>query len=428
MLGPRGVALIPGAMLQTRNSDVHFPFRQDSDFWYLTGYDEPDALLVLVPGRPQGEAVLFCRDRDRERERWDGPRVGLERAITEYGFDDAFPIGDADEVVPGLLEGREKVYYNLGRQPAFDQRVIGWVQRLHQGRRHSLPPEELVSLTHTLHEQRLLKSKSEIKAMHQAGRMAAAAHIQLMRQVRANMNEAELSASLLFDFHRQGSAPSYLPIVGAGDNACVLHYIANNQTMRDGDLVLVDAGCEWEYYASDITRCFPVNGRFSAAQQALYEVVLEAQAAAIAKAMPGHAWSELHEAAVAVICQGLLDLGLIQGDYQECLETGAYKRFFMHKTGHWLGLDVHDVGDYQVDGESRTLEAGMVLTVEPGIYVPADCTSVDERWRGIGIRIEDDVAITRQGQQILTEDAPKAIAEIEALMQRRTVSGGVAAA
>lgn len=417
MVGPNGVAIIPGASLQTRNSDVHFPFRQDSDFWYLTGFDEPDALLVLAPGREQGEAVLFCRDRDPERERWDGPRAGLEGAISRYGFDDAFPFSDADEVVPGLMEGREKVYCNLGKQLAFDQRVITWMNRLHQGHRKvAHPPEQLAALGHTLHEQRLIKSSAEIKAMRRSAQLAAAAHRRLMAVCRPGMTEAQLNAELLHEFHSQGSETSYLPIVGGGNNACILHYIDNNQALRDGDLVLVDAGCEVEKYASDITRTFPVNGRFSSPQQALYEVVLAAQIAAIEKAQAGQPWLAGHEAAVNVIAQGLIDLGLLQGDVSECIESGTYRQFFMHKTGHWLGLDVHDVGDYTVDGASRELEPGMVLTIEPGIYVPADCMDVDERWRGIGIRIEDDVAVTRAQADVLSADVPKTIQEIEALM------------
>lgn len=417
-IGTKGVALIPGARLQIRNNDVHFPFRQDSDFWYLTGFDEPEALLVLVPGREQGEVILFCRERNEERERWDGPRLGLDGACERFGFDDAFPITDAHEVVPGLLEGREKVYYNMGKQLTLDKTVVTWVNRLHQGqRRNGHPPEELASLTHTLHEQRLVKSAAELKAMRQSAQLAASAHRRLMRVCRPGMNESRLQAELIHEFQCNGSEASYLPIVGGGNNACVLHYIDNNQLLKDGDLVLVDAGCEVEKYASDITRTFPVNGRFNSHQQALYEVVLAAQLAAIEQARPGLAWNGIHDAAVRVITQGLIDLKLIQGDLDECIETEAFRQFFMHKTGHWLGLDVHDVGDYQVDSESRTLEAGMVLTVEPGIYIPADCDSVAEHWRGIGIRIEDDIALTRQGHEVLSDDVPKTVAEIEAVMK-----------
>ncbi|GAB4201164.1 MAG: Xaa-Pro aminopeptidase [Wenzhouxiangellaceae bacterium] len=417
MIGADGVALIPGGQLQTRNNDVHFPFRQDSDFWYLTGFDEPDALLVLAPGRQQGSTVLFCRDRDPERERWDGVRVGVEQARERYGFDDTFPIEVLDDVAPGLLEGYDRILYNLGRSAFYDNKVINWIQRLHGGQRKSRhPPEELVSLTHSLHELRLFKSKQEIKAMQQAAKISAAAHQRLMQICRPGMNEAELGATLHYEFMRQQCQASYLPIVGGGNNACILHYIDNNQPLRDGDLVLVDAGCEAHKYAADITRTFPVNGRFSAEQKALYEIVLEAQLAAIAEARPERSWIGMHDAATRVIAQGLLDLGLIKGSLEEVLEAKSYEPFFMHKTGHWLGLDVHDVGDYKVDDQWRQLEKDMVLTVEPGIYISADNHQVDERWRGIGIRIEDDVLVTRQQPKVLSSDAVKTVADIESLM------------
>lgn len=413
------IAILAAAPERTRNRDVEHPYRQDSDFWYLTGFPEPEAVVALIPGREHGEFVLFCRERDRTMETWNGYRAGPEGAVERYGADDAFPIGDIDEILPGLIEGRDRVYYDLGRDPGFDQRVMSWVNAIRDKvRTGAHPPGEFLALTHLLHDQRLYKSAGELKLMRRAGEIAAAAHVRAMQVVAPGMYEYQLEAEYLHEFLRQGArSPAYPSIVGGGRNGCILHYIDNSEKLRDGDLVLVDAGCELECYASDITRTFPVNGRFSRDQQALYEVVLAAQHAAIAEVQPGNHWNQSHEAALAVLTQGMIDLGLLAGNPAELIETEAYKRFFMHRTGHWLGLDVHDVGDYKVHDEWRVLEPGMVLTVEPGLYVAPDDDTVDARWRGIGIRIEDDVAVTRKGHEVLTDGVPKAAAEVEKLMQ-----------
>ncbi len=404
MIGREAIAVVPGARLAVRNGDVHYRFRQNSDFWYLTGFDEPDAVLVLIPGRAAGETIVFCRPRNPERERWDGPRAGLEGARRWLSADDAFPIDDLDDVMPGLLENRSRVHYQIGRDPAFDERLLHGLNRLHSGRRPAhIPPEDLIGFGHTLHELRLLKSRDELKWIRRAVAISCAAHERVLAGLRPGRNERDIAADLLHEFHRHGLEAAYQPIVGGGAHACTLHYIANDAELKDGEMVLIDAGCEYEKYAADLTRTWPVNGRFSKAQRALYEVVLAAQHAALAQVRPGAAWQAVHDAAFAAITQGLIDLGLLPGSFSEQLEAGGAKRFFMHKTGHWLGLDVHDVGDYQIDGHSRALEPGMVMTVEPGLYIPPDATEVAAEWRGIGIRIEDNVAVTREGCEVLSE-------------------------
>ncbi len=423
MIGPQAAAIIPGALQKIRNNDVHYPFRQDSDFWYLTGFNEPDAMLVLLPSGGTGNApsrsILFCRERDILREQWDGPRAGLEGAMQDYAMDDAFPITDIDDILPGLLEGREQVHFPLGRDSEFDQRVIAWTRYQRRGSldQSGAMPEELVSLTHLLHELRVIKTRYERQAMRRAAEVSAAAHVRAMRAVKKLSNERELMAELLYEYTRSGCQASYEPIVAAGANACVLHYLANNQPIHANDLVLIDSACEYANYAADITRTFPARGKFSAEQKTIYNIVLEAQLSAISKATTRHHWDDVHDAALTVIIDGLLDIGLLSGSREQAMETRSYQRFFMHKTGHWLGLDVHDVGDYQVDQMPRQLEPGMVMTVEPGIYISADDESVDERWRGIGVRIEDDVLVTKTGPEILSESVPKAIDEIEALVQ-----------
>lgn len=411
------IAIVPAAPERTRNRDVEHPYRQDSDFWYLSGFPEPEAVMALIPGREHGEFVVFCRERDRTMEIWNGYRAGPEGAVEKYGADDAFPISDINEILPGLIEGRERVYYDLGRDAEFDRQVMSWVNSIRaKVRTGAHPPGEFLALTHLLHDMRLYKSAAELKVMRRAGEIAAAAHIRAMRAVHPGMYEYQLEAEYLHEFMRHGArSPAYPSIVGGGANACILHYIENSEKLRDGDLVLVDAGCEYHSYASDITRTFPVNGRFSRDQQALYEVVLAAQDAAIEEVRPGQHWNAFHETALTILTQGLRDLGLLKGEVTELIETEAYRPFFMHRTGHWLGLDVHDVGDYKVHDAWRVLEPGMVVTVEPGLYIAPDETSVDSRWRGIGIRIEDDVAVTRDGPDILTIDVPKRVADIEAL-------------
>ena len=420
-LEDNSIVILPAAPERTRNRDIEYPYRQDSDFWYLSGFPEPEAVMVLIPGREHGEFVLFCRERDRAMETWHGYRAGPEGAVAQYGADDAFPIADIDEILPGLVEGRERVYYDIGREQEFDRRLMGWVNSIRaRVRSGAHPPGEFLALTHLLHDQRLYKSAAELKTMRRAAEIAAAAHVRAMQKVRPGLYEYQLEAEYLHEFNRNGArSPAYPSIVGGGKNGCILHYIDNNQKLKAGDLVLVDAGAEYECYASDITRTFPVSGKFSASQQALYELVLAAQQAAIDQTRAGEHWNAPHEAAVQVLTQGMKDLRLLAGDVTELIETEAYKRFYMHRTGHWLGLDVHDVGDYKVHDEWRVLEPGMVMTVEPGIYIAPDDDSVASKWRGIGIRIEDDVAITRQGLEVLTEAAPKTIAEIEKLMKQK---------
>ena len=417
MAGRDAIVIVPSAPERVRSNDSHYPYRQDSDFHYLSGFAEPDAVLALIPGREQGETILFCRERDAERERWDGARAGTEGAVHDYGFDDAFPIEDIDDILPGMIEGRTRVYYHFGRDPEFDLKLIGWVNRVRADvRKGAVPPHEFVALSHLLHDLRLYKSRGELRIMKKSAKIAAAAHVRAMRTTRPGMNEHEVEAELLHEFRRHGAVPSYEPIVGGGANACVLHYRANNAPLRDGDLLLIDAGAEYECYASDITRTFPVNGRFTDEQRAIYDIVLAAQAAAIDEVRPGRAFDAYHEAAVRVITRGLIRLGLLEGTLERNLREHAYRTFYMHKTGHWLGLDVHDVGDYRIDGEFRLLEPGMVVTVEPGIYIAPELKRVPARFRGIGIRIEDDVVVTRGDPDIMTESVPRDADAIEALM------------
>ncbi len=419
MAGPDAILIVAAAPERVRNNDAHYPYRQDSDFHYLTGFGEPDAVLVLVPGRSPAEAILFCRERDPERERWDGPRVGTEGAVDTLGLDDAFPIDDIDDILPGLIEGRRRVYYHFGRDTAFDLKLIGWVNRVRALiRQGSSPPHEFVALSHLLHDLRLYKSRAELGLMRQSARIAAEAHVRAMQATRPGIGEHAVEAELLHTFRRHGAVASYEPIVGGGANACVLHYRANNAMLSDGSLLLVDAGAEYQCYASDITRTFPVNGRFSPAQRTLYDIVLDAQLAAIEEVRAGRSFDAYHQAAVRVITKGLIRIGLLAGGLEKNLRERAYLRFYMHKTGHWLGLDVHDVGDYRVDGEFRELEPGMVVTVEPGLYIAADAKDVPEKFRGIGIRIEDDIAVTRGAPDVLSSGVPKEVDAIEALMAK----------
>jgi Xaa-Pro aminopeptidase len=418
MMGRGAIAIVPAASVKQRNNDVEYHYRQDSDFQYLTGFGEPEAVAVLVPGRPAGEYVLFVRDRDPTRETWDGARAGPEGAVAQFGADDAFPIADIDEILPGLLERCARVYYTMGVHHDFDQRVFGWVNGLRaQAKKGLHTPQEFVALDHLLHEMRLFKSRAELDAMRRAGDIAANAHRRAMKSAAPGVMEYEVMADILHEFHRQRADISYHPIVGSGPNACVLHYHANDRQMKDGDLLLIDAGCEYDYYASDITRTFPVNGRFSAPQRALYEVVLAAQHAAIQKVRPGNHWNEPHEAAVRVVTQGLVRLGLLKGKVPALIKDEAYRKFFMHRTGHWLGMDVHDVGEYKVGEEWRLFEPGMVTTIEPGIYVAPGTKGVARQWQGIGIRIEDDVVVTDGEPEVLTSGVPTDADEIERLVQ-----------
>ncbi|MCX7057681.1 MAG: Xaa-Pro aminopeptidase [Proteobacteria bacterium] len=417
MMGKDAIAILPAALVRRRNADTEYPYRQDSDFHFLTGFPEPEAVAVLIPQRAEGDYVLFCRDRDPLRELWDGPRAGTEGAIERYGAADAFPIGDIDDILPGLLESRARVYHTMGLNPEFDQRVIGWVNGLRAQARHGLhTPQEFVALDHLLHDMRLYKSRAELDTMRRSAAIAVAAHQRAMRLAAPGVMEYELAAEFMHEFHRHKAEIAYEPIVGGGANGCVLHYRANAAELRDGDLVLIDAGCELDYYASDITRTFPVNGRYSPAQRAVYEVVLQAHSAAVAQCVAGNHWNDPHDAAVRAITHGLVSLGLLKGKVPKLIKEGAYREFFMHRTGHWLGLDVHDVGDYKVGDAWRVLEPGMVLTVEPGIYLPPTHRGIPKEFRGIGIRIEDDVAVTRGAPEILTDALIRDPDDIEAFM------------
>jgi len=412
------IAIIPAAPVKIRNRDAEFAYRQSSDFYYLSGFSEAEAVIVLIPGREHGESVLFCREKNPEYERWNGLLAGPEFAVAKYLFDDAFPVDDIDEILPGLLEDKQRVYFSMGLDEKFDRRVMEWVNIIRSKvRSGAKPPGEFVVLEHLLHDMRLYKSAAEVRIMREAARISAEAHVMAMQACKPGMFEYQLEGLMLGHFMMQGSrSPAYTSIVGGGANACILHYVANTQKLKAGDLVLIDAGCELDNYASDITRTFPVSGKFSAEQKILYEIVLAAQLAAIGQVVPGNHWNQPHEAAVKVITEGLREAGLLEGELNELIEQEAYKKFYMHRTGHWLGMDVHDVGDYKVGGEWRVLEPGMVMTVEPGIYVAPELTDVDERWKGIGIRIEDDVLVQKQSAAILSHGVPKSIDDIEHLM------------
>ncbi len=418
-VGEGNIALIGSASMHTRNRDVNYPFRQDSDFYYLTGFNEPDALAVFVPGRAQGEYILFCREFDAKKALWEGAHSGLEGATTHYDADDAFPIDDLDDILPGLLENKTKVFYPMGCNLELDHNLLEWINHIrNQSRSGIIAPGELVSLALILHEMRLFKSAEELKLMRRAAEVSAHAHVRAMKACKAGLYEYQIEAELIHHFIDNGlRSVAYPSIVAGGKNACTLHYTENNSKLKNGDLLLIDAGAECDHYAADITRTFPISGRFNEAQKQLYQLVLNAQTAALEQIKPGFAWNLAHDASVEILTQGLLDLGLLKGKLKKLIKDEKYKQFYMHRIGHWLGMDVHDVGDYKIKQEWRLLEAGMVLTVEPGLYIPPDCKSVDEKWRGIGIRIEDDVLVTPTGHEILTSGVPKSIADIEALMQ-----------
>lgn len=418
-IGIGNVALLGSAAHRVRNRDVDYPFRQDSDFYYLTGFNEADALAVFVPGREEGEYVLFCREFDPAKALWEGAHAGLEGATRHFGADQAFAIDEADEKLPELLADKRKIFYPLGYDADLDASVMAWINQVRRQVRSGVTaPFELSDLGNIVHEMRLIKSVSELKLMRKAADISAQGHIKAMQSCQAGKYEYQIEAELVSHFTRAGlRAVAYPSIVAGGNNACTLHYTANADVLKKGDLLLIDAGAECDHYAADITRTFPVSGRFSDAQRMLYQLVLDAQLAAIATVKPGASWIAPHEAAVEVLVRGLVKLGLLKGRVKKIIKNEKYKPFYMHKTGHWLGMDVHDVGAYKLNGEWRTLQPGMVLTVEPGLYIAADCQDVDAQWRGIGIRIEDDVLVTADGHDVLTHRAPKAIADIEALMQ-----------
>ncbi|MCO7226225.1 Xaa-Pro aminopeptidase [Pleionea sp. CnH1-48] len=417
-MGPNSIAIIASSQEQVRSRDVDYLFRQDSDFHYLSGFPEPNAIMALIPGREHGEFVMFCNEKDLEMETWHGRRYGTEGACATFEADDAFPIDDIDDILPGMMEGRDRIFYELGKRPEFDRRVIDWVNKIRtQVKKGAQPPGEFVDLRHALHDMRLFKSSAEVKLMRQVTEIAADAHCHAMKVCEPGMTELDIEAELHHQFARRGARfPAYPSIVASGDNACILHYTENHSKLKNGDLLLIDAGAELHNYASDITRTFPINGKFSRAQKRVYEIVLKAQLAAIEEVKPGNHWMQPHNKAVEVLTVGMVELGLLKGELDKLIEAEAYKRFYMHKTGHWIGLDVHDVGDYQIDGEPRVLEPGMVMTVEPGMYIPADSQGVDKSLLGIGVRIEDDVLVTPDGHEVLSSGVPKSVEEIEQLM------------
>ena len=372
MMEPESIAIIPSAPVSSRNRDIDYPYRPDSDFYYLTGFPEPETVAVLIPGRKQAEYVLFCREHDPEREVWDGARAGQDGAIDKYGADDSFPIGDLDDILPRMLEQCRRVYYALGNNSDLDRRMSEWINHIRSKSRTGIQgPLEFIALDHYLHDMRLYKSRSELKAMRKAATISAQAHKRAMRICRPGMNESLIEAEITNQCAIKGARyQAYPSIVAGGNNGCVLHYVENKDELKDGDLLLIDAGCEYDYYASDITRTFPINGKFTPNQRLLYELVLKAQLAAIAKVKPGNHWDDPHNAAVRAITRGLVELGILKGKVPTLIKNEDYKRFYMHRTGHWLGMDVHDVGDYKIDGQWRMLEPGMALTIEPGLYIP----------------------------------------------------------
>ncbi len=412
-----GVAVIATSPERPRNRDTHFPYRFDSHFYYLTGFAEPDAALVLIAGEAP-RSILFCREKDPERELWEGTRHGPEAARERFAFEEALTIANLDSSLEQLLENQPALYYPVGAAPEWDARVMRWLNAVRQRSRAGVAaPERLQDVRALIDEMRLLKDAAELAVMRRAAGISAAAHRRAMRAAAPGKKEYEIEAELLYEFRRHGAQfPAYWPIVAGGANACVLHYVSNDGPLADGELLLIDAGCELDGYASDITRTFPVNGRFSAAQRDAYQLVLSAQLAAIAKVGPGNAWNEPHDAAVRVLAQGMLDLGLLKGSLDETLEKETYKRFYMHRTGHWLGLDVHDAGEYKHAGAWRSLAPGMTLTVEPGLYIRA-AQDVPPALAGIGIRIEDDVLVTPDGREVLSGEAPKRVDDVEALMR-----------
>ena len=412
-----GVAIVPTAPERLRNRDSDYLYRFDSYFYYLTGFPEPDAVLVLIAG-PAPKSILFCREKHPERELWEGFRYGPGAAREAFGFDEGYPIGELDAKLPQLIANQPALHYAPGMDPAWDARIMRWLNEVRAlARTGVVAPTEIRDLRATLDAMRLVKDEYELALMRRAAGISAGAHVRAMRVTRPAMVEYEIEAELLYEFRRHGSQfPAYWPIVAGGPNACILHYRENDKPLEDGTLLLIDAGCELDGYAADITRTFPVSGRYSGPQREIYDLVLAAQLAAIAEVKPGNPWIAPHDAAVKVLAQGFIDLGLCRGTLDTVLEKEGYKRFYMHRTGHWLGLDVHDAGDYKEGGDWRALRPGMTLTVEPGCYIrPAE--DVPERFWNIGVRIEDDALVTAAGCEILTAGAPKLVAEVEALMR-----------
>ena len=419
-MGPHSIAIIATSPVAMRNRDADYKFRADSSFFYLTGFAEPEAVAIIETFESIDEGYtysLFCRERDREMEIWHGYRAGVDGAVEDYDADEAYAIDLLDEEIIEKLLNKQKLFYRMGQQADFDARVAKWIAEANgESRKGISAPAQVIQLDRILDEMRLHKSTQEIELMQIASTISAQAHTRAMQAVKPGMMEYALEAELNYIFGQNGCVPSYNSIVGGGENGCILHYVENDKVLKDGDLVLIDAACEYQLYASDITRTFPVNGKFSSEQKALYEVVLKAQLAAIDAVRIGNSYKEPHRIAVRILVQGLLDLGLMQGNIEQIIESESFHQFYMHGTGHWLGLDVHDVGSYKIEGEWRAYEEGMTVTVEPGLYIAPDDETVDAKWRGIGIRIEDDVVVTKDGPRVLTAEVVKTVEEIEALM------------
>ncbi len=421
-MGLRSIAIIATSPVALRNRDADYKYRADSSFFYLTGFAEPEAVAVIETFDTEEEGYtysLFCRERDREMEIWNGYRAGVDGAVDDYEADEAYAIDLLDEEILTKLQNKDKLFYRIGHNAEFDARVAKWIATASgESRRGTSAPAQIMQLDRIIDEMRLHKDENEIELMQLASDISAEAHTLAMQKVRPGMMEYALEAELNYVFGKNGCVPSYNSIVGGGENACILHYVENDKELKDGDLVLIDAACEYQFYASDITRTFPVNGKFSPEQKALYNVVLDAQIAAINAVQIGNSYKEPHNVAVRILVQGLLDLGIMQGDLEEIIQTESFRQFYMHGTGHWLGMDVHDVGTYKANGEWRAYEEGMVVTVEPGLYIAPDDETVDVKWRGIGIRIEDDVVATKNGPLVLTAKVVKTVEDIEALMAK----------
>ena len=418
LMHSNSIAIISSSPEKVRSRDTHYPYKQNVNLSYLCGFPEPESVLVLIPGRAQGEMVLFCRDKDPLRETWDGYREGPEGAVSNFGADDAFPIADIDDILPNLIEGKDRLYYAIGKDPEFDRHLMDWVNHVRNQRGNgALPPGEFVDLDHFINEMRLFKTAGELKIMRKAAEISANAHCRAMKASKPGLFEYQLQAEIEHEFAVNGSAgAAYTSIVGGGKNGCILHYIENRDALKDGDLVLIDAGCEYQNYAADITRTFPVNGKFSDEQAAIYDLVLKAQTDAIAVIGPGIEYNKTNEATVLAITQGLVDLGILHGDVDELITSEAHREFYMHGAGHWLGMDVHDVGDYKIEAQWRVYEPGMVVTIEPGIYIAPGNPNVDKKWHGIAVRIEDDIVVTKSGNENITSGVPKTRDQIEALM------------
>ena len=425
-MGPHSIAIIATSPVAMRNRDADYKFRADSSFFYLTGFAEPEAVAVIETFESIDEGYtysLFCRERNREMEIWNGYRAGVDGAVDDYEADEAYAIDLLDEEIIEKLLDKQKLFYRIGQHADFDARVAKWIAEANgESRRGTSAPANVIQLDRILDEMRLHKSEKEIKLMQLASNISSEAHTRAMQTVRPGMMEYALEAEINYIFGKNGCVPAYNSIVGGGANGCILHYVENDKALNDGDLVLIDAACEYQLYASDITRTFPVNGKFSPEQKALYELILKAQLAAIDAVRIGNSYKEPHHVAVRIMVEGLVKLGLMKGDIEEIIRTESFRQFYMHGTGHWLGMDVHDVGSYKIDGEWRAYEEGMVVTVEPGLYIAPDDETVDAKWRGIGIRIEDDVVATANGPLVLTKNVVKTVEDIEMLMAKAKVA------